>query len=141
MSVKEMDGENEPRGQKGLIRMDDRGNVQNPSREKDGEKFRKPEHQSREPDSEHAPEDGKKIELFPVGPSVELGLRSFVKEPTNHPDDVLNIFPSRTEGIGAKKPLQWIWISRQLFEKEKVEDVGDSAAEIAKGNGCTDAVD
>ena len=104
MGVKEMDGEDEARSQEGFIGMDDRGNIQKPSRKKDGKKFRKPEHQPREAYGKHAPEDGEEIEFFPVGPSVELGFWAFVKEPLDHPDYILDIFPSWTEGIKTKKP-------------------------------------
>ena len=122
MGIEEMDRKDETGCQKGLIGMDDRGNIEDPSGQEDGEDLREPEHEARKPDSEHPPEDGEKIELLPVGPSVELGLGPFVKEPLGHPDDVLDIFPAGTERIRAKESLEGVGISRDLFEEEKVDD-------------------
>ena len=141
MSVEEMDCKDEAGSQQRLVRVDDRSNIEDPSWEKDGEEFWKPEHQSRKPNGKHPPEDSKKIEFLPIGPSVELWSRPFVKEPTHHSNDILNIFPARAERIRAKKPLQWVGISFDLFEEEEIEDIGNSGPEIAKGNGGTNSMD
>ncbi len=121
--------------------MDDRCNIEYPSRQKDGEKSWEPEHQSRKPDGKHPPEDSKKIELLPVGPSVKLGFWPFVKKPTDHTDDVLNVFPTRTERIRTKKSLERVGISSDLLEEEEIEHIGNSGPEITEGNGCTDSMD
>ena len=46
MGVEEMDGEDEAGSQERLIRVDDRGNIDYPSWQKDSEVLWKPEHQS-----------------------------------------------------------------------------------------------
>ena len=92
-------------------------------------------------DGKHPPENSQKIELFPVGPSVKLGFRPFVKEPADHSDDVLNIFPTRAERIRAKKSLEGIGISWQLLVEEEVEDITKGRTEIAKGDAGTNPMD
>ena len=121
--------------------MDDRCYIEYPSRQEDGEELGEPKHQSRKSDGEHPPEDSKKVELLPVGPTVKLRFRPFVKEPLGHPHDIPDIFPPRAERIRAKKLLQWIGISMNLLEEEKVEDVGNGGPEVSKGNNRADAVD
>jgi hypothetical protein len=44
MGVEKMDRKDEPGGQQGFIRMNNRGYIQYPPREKDAEEFGKPEH-------------------------------------------------------------------------------------------------
>jgi len=111
VGVEEMNREDEPRGEQRLVRVDDRGDVENPSRQEKGEKLREPEHQTREADGEHPPEDREEIELLPIGPSIERRFGSLVEEPADHSDDVLDVFPAGTERIGSEEPLKGIGIS------------------------------
>jgi len=138
MSVKKVDRKDEARCEECLIRVDDRCDVEDPTREDHGERFWKPEHQSGKPDRKHTPEDSEEVELFPVGPPVKRGFGPFAKEPAAHSDDVLNILPARAKRIRAKKLLQGVWIFPHLFEEEIIKDVDKGGAEITERNARAD---
>ena len=140
MGIEKVDRKDEPRNQERHVRMDDRCNVENPPGKKKGEEFGKPEHQPRKPDGEHSAENAEKIEFLPIGPAIELRFRPSVKKPLDHPNDVPNILAARAERIRTKKSLKEIWISGDLLEKEKVDDVDDCRPEIREGKTSADPV-
>ena len=55
---------------------------------KRGEELREPHDQAGEADDEHAPEHGEVVELLPVGPAVELGLRRPCRRTTSVGDEI-----------------------------------------------------
>ena len=80
MGIEEVDGEDEPGCQQGLVAVDDRGDVDRPAREDQGEDLGEPQAQARAADDRHAPEDGEVVELLPVGPAAVLGSLAAAEE-------------------------------------------------------------
>src|SRR5579883_1341405 len=61
--------------------MYNQGDIDDPTRKEPREKRREPKDEPRGTNDQHAPEHGEVIELYPIGPPVELRLGSAAKEP------------------------------------------------------------
>src|SRR5581483_525757 len=103
MRVEEMDGEDEASREQRLVRVDDKGDVDEPAGEEPGEEYREPHEQAGGADDGHAPEHGEVIEFLPIGPAAEFGLLALAEEPFVVGDKILPILPRGDHGIGPKE--------------------------------------
>lgn len=84
--------------------MDDRGDIDEPTRQDSGEKFREPKAESRASDNRHAPEYREVIEFFPISPSPVTRPRSPTQEPFDRADQLYDIGvpPEYSVLVGSK---------------------------------------
>ena len=87
MRVEEVDREDEPGRQQRLVRVDDRGHVDEPPRQHIGEQLGEPKNEPTETDHADTPENGEIIELLPVGPTTVLRPVALVQEPLHRLDE------------------------------------------------------
>src|ERR1019366_5307216 len=103
MGIEKMHGKDEPGGQQGLVTVDDRGHVDERSRQEPGEEDRKPKRQPGGADDHNPPKHGKVIELFPVSPTPVLWPRSHADEPLYGSDEFLSVALGGQQRVWAEE--------------------------------------
>ena len=103
MGIVEMDDEDKPYCQQGLVAMDRVGNVEKDAGQKSREEFRKPEHKARAPNKGNPPEDSPVVEFLPVGESTKPGRIASPQKVSDVLEEILKILFGRNHGIRSQK--------------------------------------
>src|SRR3546814_16950445 len=81
--------------------MEDRRDVEDPTRQIGGDGVRNPHHQTADTDDGDTPERCPVIELLPVGPAIERRPRAPAEEPLEHGEDVLEVLQAGDQRVRA----------------------------------------
>lgn len=137
VGIEEVNGKDEEGCQEGLLGMNDRRHIQNPPGYDPGRPLRLPEQKAGAADGKHPPEDRPEVELFPVGPAVEAGLRPSIEEPQEHPFHVFPVLLPRKQGIRAEKTFFPSPLALSPGEEEAAgqnEDIGHDQHQDPRGD-------
>ena len=102
----EVDGEDESRGQQRLRGMDHLGDVQGHAGQEAAEEIGEPEDQAGRADDDDVGAGAPEVELLPIGPALEAGLRPQAHEPAEHLEEVLHVAPVGHGRIGPENDPQ-----------------------------------